>query len=111
MPKDLSRLILKLKIHALGLGHPGVSRETFDRLLLFAERALIPAVPGRGVELAHETVPETIPHREEGYLFADDLDESLAFARDDALLGSLTDELGALGRARVAYSALRGAER
>ncbi|WP_263790391.1 histidine ammonia-lyase [Salinibacter sp.] len=48
VPKALSRLILRLKIHALGLGHSGVSRETFDRLLLFAERDLVPAIPSRG---------------------------------------------------------------
>ena len=48
VPKDLSRLIPRLKIHALGLGYSGVSRTTFDRLLLFAERDLIPAIPSRG---------------------------------------------------------------
>jgi len=53
-----------------------------------------PLRPGRGVELAHETLRETIPHQEEDYLFADDIDESLAFVRDDALLGFLTDEPG-----------------
>ena len=48
VPKDLSRLIPRLKIHALGLGYSGVSRTTFDRLLLFAEQDLIPALPSRG---------------------------------------------------------------
>jgi histidine ammonia-lyase len=68
--------------------------------LLTAAQALDyrrPLRPGRGVELAHETVREIIPHREEDYLFADDIDESLAFIKDDALLGTLADELGALG--------------
>jgi histidine ammonia-lyase len=65
VPKDLSRLILQLKIHALGLGYSGVSRTTFDRLLLFAERDLIPALPSRGsvgasgdlAPLAHLALP------------------------------------------------------
>jgi len=65
VPKDLSRLILRLKVHALGLGYSGVSRETFDRLLLFAERDLIPAMPSRGsvgasgdlAPLAHLALP------------------------------------------------------
>ena len=65
IPKDITRLMLQLKIHALSLGHSGVSRETFDRLLLFAERDLIPAVPSRGsvgasgdlAPLAHLALP------------------------------------------------------
>jgi histidine ammonia-lyase len=65
IPKALSRLILHLKIHALGLGYSGVSRTTFDRLLLFAERDLIPALPSRGsvgasgdlAPLAHLALP------------------------------------------------------
>jgi len=67
--------------------------------LLTAAQALdyrLPLRPGRGVEIAHETVRETIPHREADYLFEDDIDESLAFVRDDALLDSVADELGAL---------------
>jgi len=68
--------------------------------LLTAAQALdyrLPLRPGRGVEIAHETVRETIPHRESDYLFEDDIDESLAFVRDDALLESVADEVGALG--------------
>jgi histidine ammonia-lyase len=65
IPKALSRLILHLKIHALGLGYSGVSRTTFDRLLLFAERDLAPAIPSRGsvgasgdlAPLAHLALP------------------------------------------------------
>lgn len=65
VPKDITRLMLQLKIHALGMGHSGVSRETFDRLQLFAERDLIPAVPSRGsvgasgdlAPLAHLALP------------------------------------------------------
>ena len=65
VPKTISRLILRLKIHALGLGYSGVSRETFDRLLLLAEEDLIPALPSRGsvgasgdlAPLAHMALP------------------------------------------------------
>lgn len=48
IPRDLSRLMLDLKIHALGLGFSGVSLGTFNRLLDFSERDLIPAAPSRG---------------------------------------------------------------
>lgn len=65
IPKELCRLMLHLKIHALGLGFSGISMETFDRLLLFAERDLIPAVPSKGsvgasgdlAPLAHLALP------------------------------------------------------
>ncbi len=65
VPKNISRLILGLKVHALGLGYSGVSRETFDRLLLFAEKDLIPAMPKKGsvgasgdlAPLAHLALP------------------------------------------------------
>jgi histidine ammonia-lyase len=48
IPKDIARLMLRLKVHALGLGYSGVSMETFERLLLFAERDLIPTMPRKG---------------------------------------------------------------
>ena len=65
VPKPISRLILHLKIHALGLGYSGVSEETFNRLLLLAEKDLIPALPSRGsvgasgdlAPLAHMALP------------------------------------------------------
>ena len=65
VPKAISRLMLQLKIHALGLGYSGVSMETFERLLLFEERGLIPAVPSHGsvgasgdlAPLAHMALP------------------------------------------------------
>ena len=65
VPKAISRLMLQLKIHALGLGYSGVSVETFERLLLFEERDLIPAVPSHGsvgasgdlAPLAHMALP------------------------------------------------------
>ncbi len=65
IPKDISRLMLQLKIHALGLGNSGISEETFDRLLYFWEHELIPAVPEKGsvgasgdlAPLAHMSLP------------------------------------------------------
>ncbi|MFQ5740843.1 MAG: histidine ammonia-lyase [Acidobacteriota bacterium] len=65
VPKDLTRLMLHLKIHALGLGYSGISLRTFNRLLLFAERDFIPAIPSRGslgasgdlAPLAHLALP------------------------------------------------------
>lgn len=65
VPKDISRLILRLKIHALGQGYSGVSRDTFDRLLLLAKNDLVPALPSRGsvgasgdlAPLAHMSLP------------------------------------------------------
>lgn len=65
VPKEITRLMLDLKIHSLGLGYSGISRETFDRLLDFSERGLVPAVPSRGsvgasgdlAPLAHLALP------------------------------------------------------
>lgn len=65
VPKAICRLMLQLKIHALGLGYSGVSNETFERLLAFAKRDLIPAVPSKGslgasgdlAPLAHLALP------------------------------------------------------
>lgn len=48
VPKDISRLMLQLKIHALGIGYSGISEETFSRLLYFEEKDLIPAIPQKG---------------------------------------------------------------
>lgn len=65
IPKAISRLMLQLKIHALGMGHSGVSAETFARLLQFAQRDLIPVMPSKGslgasgdlAPLAHMALP------------------------------------------------------
>lgn len=65
VPPPIAALMLKLKIHALGLGYSGISLPTFHRLLDFAERALIPVVPSRGsvgasgdlAPLAHMALP------------------------------------------------------
>ncbi len=65
VPKEISRLMLLLKLHSLGLGYSGISAETFERLLRFAQLDLIPAVPTRGsvgasgdlAPLAHLSLP------------------------------------------------------
>ncbi|MBN2732198.1 MAG: histidine ammonia-lyase [Balneolaceae bacterium] len=65
VPKDISRLMLQLKIHALGLGNSGISETTFNRLIYFSEHDLIPAIPEKGsvgasgdlAPLAHMSLP------------------------------------------------------
>lgn len=65
VPRSITRLMLQLKIHALGLGHSGVSETTFGRLMDLAEADLIPYVPSRGsvgasgdlAPLAHLALP------------------------------------------------------
>ena len=48
VPADISRLMLQLKIHALGLGQSGISRSTFDQLLAFERMSLTSWIPSRG---------------------------------------------------------------
>ncbi|VTT97066.1 histidine ammonia-lyase : Histidine ammonia-lyase OS=Rhodothermus marinus SG0.5JP17-172 GN=Rhom172_1197 PE=3 SV=1: Lyase_aromatic [Gemmataceae bacterium] len=48
VPPDVTRVMLRAKIHGLGLGYSGVSLPTFRRLLDFDERGLLPVVPSRG---------------------------------------------------------------
>lgn len=65
IPRGISKLMLDLKIHALGLGNSGISEETFDRLIYFSEHNLIPAMPEKGsvgasgdlAPLAHMALP------------------------------------------------------
>jgi histidine ammonia-lyase len=65
VPVDISRLMLKLKIHALGLGQSGISMPVFKQLLRFAERDIVPFIPSRGslgasgdlAPLAHMSLP------------------------------------------------------
>ncbi|MFL5331275.1 MAG: histidine ammonia-lyase [Gemmataceae bacterium] len=65
VPRDISRLMLRLKVHALGLGYSGVSLPTFRRLLELEQRDLVPVVPSRGsvgasgdlAPLAHLALP------------------------------------------------------
>lgn len=48
IPPEITRLMLQLKIHALGLGQSGISRTTFDQLLKFEKIGLTAWVPSRG---------------------------------------------------------------
>jgi histidine ammonia-lyase len=65
VPKEISKLMLQLKIHALAIGYSGISEETFDRLMLFIENDWIPAIPEKGsvgasgdlAPLAHMSLP------------------------------------------------------
>ncbi len=65
VPKDITRLMLQLKIHALAQGYSGVSEETFRLLQAFAQKDLIPVVPSKGslgasgdlAPLAHLSLP------------------------------------------------------
>lgn len=65
VPKEISRLMLQLKVHALAIGYSGISEETFDRLLLFLDNDWIPAIPEKGsvgasgdlAPLAHMSLP------------------------------------------------------
>jgi histidine ammonia-lyase len=65
VPLEIVRLMLQLKIHALGLGNSGISRPTFAQLLAFDEHDIVPWVPSRGsvgasgdlAPLAHMCLP------------------------------------------------------
>lgn len=65
VPAEITRVMLRLKLHALGLGYSGVSVPTFRRLLEFDRLNLVPVVPSRGsvgasgdlAPLAHLSLP------------------------------------------------------
>jgi histidine ammonia-lyase len=65
VPVEISRLMLKLKIHALGLGQSGISLPVFQQLLALAEHDIVPWIPSRGsvgasgdlAPLAHMSLP------------------------------------------------------
>ncbi|MCS6864936.1 MAG: histidine ammonia-lyase [Gemmataceae bacterium] len=48
VPVDITRLMLQLKIHTLGLGYSGISLPVFRRLIDFHQNQLVPVVPSRG---------------------------------------------------------------
>ncbi|MFO0826028.1 MAG: histidine ammonia-lyase [Gemmataceae bacterium] len=48
VPPDITQVMLRLKIHGLGLGFSGVSLPTFRRLLDFDQHGLLSVVPSRG---------------------------------------------------------------
>ena len=65
VPPEITRLMLQIKIHSLGLGKSGISRTTFRQLLAFEDQGLLPWVPSRGsvgasgdlAPLAHMCLP------------------------------------------------------
>lgn len=65
VPREITRVMLQLKIHALGQGYSGVSIPTFDRLVDFVKYDLISIVPSKGsvgasgdlAPLAHMALP------------------------------------------------------
>ena len=65
IPKEISRLMLQLKVHSLSLGYSGISIETLNRLLVFLDLDLIPVIPEKGsvgasgdlAPLAHMSLP------------------------------------------------------
>lgn len=65
VPREISRLMLRLKILALSQGFSGISRPTFQRLRDFDRLGLVPVVPSRGsvgasgdlAPLAHLALP------------------------------------------------------
>lgn len=62
---DISRLMLRLKIHALSLGYSGISEPVFRQLLALDEHGIVPWIPSRGsvgasgdlAPLAHMSLP------------------------------------------------------
>ena len=46
--KEISRLMLILKVHALAMGYSGVAEKTLDRILWHFENDVIPVVPSQG---------------------------------------------------------------
>ena len=48
VPPEITRLMLQIKIHTLGMGQSGLSRGTFDQLLAFDREGILPWVPSRG---------------------------------------------------------------
>ena len=48
VPPEITRLMLRLKVVALGYGYSGVSLPVFRRLIEFDHRNLLPVVPSRG---------------------------------------------------------------
>jgi len=62
---DISRLMLRLKIHALSLGYSGISEPVFKQLLSLDQHGIVPWIPSRGsvgasgdlAPLAHMSLP------------------------------------------------------
>lgn len=84
VPKEIARLMLQLKIHALAQGFSGVSESTFNRLQWFAKHDYIPVIPSKGslgasgdlAPLAHMSLP-LIGH---GHIWSEDGSASIPAA-------------------------------
>lgn len=65
LPIEITRLMMRLKIHALGLGQSGISEPVFRQLLALDAAGIVPFVPSRGsvgasgdlAPLAHMSLP------------------------------------------------------
>lgn len=65
VPVEITRLMMQLKAHALGLGNSGISLPIFRQLLKFCELDILPWIPSRGsvgasgdlAPLAHMSLP------------------------------------------------------
>ncbi|MEE4304060.1 MAG: histidine ammonia-lyase [Wenzhouxiangella sp.] len=65
VPVEITRLMMRLKVHALGLGNSGVSLPIFRQLLKLCELDILPWIPSRGsvgasgdlAPLAHMSLP------------------------------------------------------
>lgn len=65
VPREISRLMLQLKIVSLGQGYSGVSESTLGRLIAMLDHDLIPVIPEKGsvgasgdlAPLAHMSLP------------------------------------------------------
>jgi len=65
VPPEITRLMLQMKIHSLGIGQSGISNETFALLLDLDAHEVLPFVPSRGsvgasgdlAPLAHMCLP------------------------------------------------------
>ncbi|NBD96089.1 MAG: histidine ammonia-lyase [Gammaproteobacteria bacterium] len=65
VPVEITRLMMQLKVHALGLGNSGISLPIFRQLLRFCELDILPYIPSRGsvgasgdlAPLAHMSLP------------------------------------------------------
>ncbi len=121
-----SRRMLRLKVHALGLGFSGVSVPVFERLLAMAERGLAPVVPSQGslgasgdlAPLAHLALPllgegeiwhDGVPAPAERVLAAQGLAPVELAPKDGLALINGTQFMAALGTEMV-VRALRLAE-
>lgn len=48
IPKEIAKLMLILKVHALAMGYSGIALETVNRIMWHIENNIIPVVPSQG---------------------------------------------------------------